>query len=218
MTYILHAGPNDAAHHLVLTHGAGAGIDSPFMTDMTGLLAASGIGLTLFEFAYMAQRRSGGTRRPPPKIEILAQEYARALETVSSRIRAGQALFIGGKSIGGRVASMIAEDAFKARRICGLVCLGYPFHPPGKPENLRTAHLATLRCPSLIVQGERDPFGKRAEVQALALAPAIQLQWLPDGDHDFGPRGASGFTRQDNLNSAADAIADFMQVLKPPSD
>ncbi len=218
MTFIHHTGPNDAAYHLVLAHGAGAGINSPFMTDTARLLAASGIRLTLIEFSYMVQRRAGGTRRPPPKIEILTQEYAHVLESVSAQRRAGQALFIGGKSLGGRVASMFADDAFKARTICGLICLGYPFHPPGKPENLRTAHLARLKCPSLIVQGERDPFGNRTEVQALALAPVIQLHWLPDGDHDFGPRGASGLTRKENIVAAASAVVAFMMRQGRASD
>ena len=117
----------------------------------------------------------------------------------------------------GRVASMIAEENYKAGNIAGLICLGYPFHPPGKPENLRTAHLANISCPCPILQGARDPFGTRAEVEAFDLAPAIQLHWLSDGDHDFGPRGASGFTRKENLTSAADAILAFLQRLKPPS-
>ena len=218
MTYILHAGPNDAAQRLILAHGAGAGINSPFMTDIASLLAARGIGLTLFEFAYMAQQRTGGPRRPPPKTDVLTEEYAGVIQSVSVTLHSGQTLAIGGKSLGGRVASMIAEAAYRDGKISGLVCLGYPFHPPGKPENLRTAHLASITCPSLILQGVRDPFGNSSEVEAFKLPPAIQFHWLNDGDHDFGPRGASGFTRKDNLNSAADAVASFMQVLKPPSD
>ncbi len=218
MTYTRYAGPKDAARHLILAHGAGAGINSPFMTDIAGLLAERGIGLTVFEFAYMAQRRSGGPRRPPPKTDLLKEEYVQLLNSVSSRHCPGQSLLIGGKSLGGRVASMIAEDAYRAGTISGLVCLGYPFHPPGKPETLRTAHLKDLTCPSLFVQGERDPFGNRAEVETYALAPAIQFHWLSDGDHDFGPRGASGFTRNGNLTAAADAILAFMIQLEAASD
>ena len=215
MTYIIHAGPNDAARHLILAHGAGAGIDSPFMTEIANLLAARGIGLTLFEFAYMAQRRTGGPRRPPPKTHVLAGEYAGVIKSLSAKRQPGQTLTIGGKSLGGRVASLIAEVAYKSGNVSGLICLGYPFHPPGKPEKLRTAHLADLTCPSLILQGERDPFGNRAEVEAFDLPAAIQFHWLSDGDHDFGPRGASGFTRKGNLITAADTVAEFMQHLKP---
>ena len=92
-------------------------------------------------------------------------------------------------------------------------CLGYPFHPPKKPEHLRTAHLVKLACPALIVQGERDPFGSRAEVESYKLAPSLQFSWAGDGDHDLGPRGGSGFTRSGNLAAAADAIAAFAQAL-----
>lgn len=83
--------------------------------------------------------------------------------------------------------------------IAGLVCLGYPFHAPATPEKLRIAHLETLTAPALIVQGTRDPFGTQSEVEALRLSPSIAFQWIGDGDHDFGPRGASGFTRSGNL-------------------
>ncbi len=111
--------------------------------------------------------------------------------------------------MGGRVASLVADELHAAGRIAGLVCLGYPFHPPNKPEQLRTAHLERLACPALIVQGERDPFGGRAEVEGYALSAAIRFHWASDGDHDLGPRGGSGFTRKGNLAAAADAIAAF---------
>jgi predicted alpha/beta-hydrolase family hydrolase len=124
-------------------------------------------------------------------------------------------LLIGGKSMGGRVASLIADELFAMRRIAGLVCLGYPFHPPKKPEQLRTAHLEHLASPALIVQGERDPFGGRGEVEAYRLSSAIRFHWVGDGDHDLGPRGASGFTRKGNLTAAADAIAAFAATGDP---
>src|SRR5262249_19606466 len=85
------------------------------------------------------------------------------------------------------------------------VCLGYPFHPPNQPGKLRTAHLEGLACPALIVQGERDPFGPRAEVEGFTLSPVIRFHWAGDGDHDLGPRGGSGFTRKGNLADAAGA-------------
>jgi uncharacterized protein len=162
-----------------------------------------------FEFDYMAARREGGSRKPPPRAERLVDEYRAAVASVSK----GAPLLIGGKSMGGRVASMVAGDLFTEGRIAGLVCLGYPFHPPNKPDQLRTVHLESLTCPSLIIQGERDPFGPRAEVEAMPLSPAIRFHWAADGDHDRGPRGGSGFTRKDNLAAAADAIADFARSL-----
>ena len=218
MIHTIESGPRDAKTRLLLAHGAGAPMTSPFLDNLAELLAERNIAVSRFEFAYMAGRRTNGKKRPATKAELLTGEYHSALAQVREQISDITRLYIGGKSLGGRVASMIAEDAHKAGTISGLVCLGYPFHPPGKPETLRTAHLADLMCPSLIVQGERDPFGNRAEVETYTLAPAIQLHWLPDGDHDFGPRGASGYTRKGNLTSAADAIVAFMMPLETASD
>jgi predicted alpha/beta-hydrolase family hydrolase len=133
--------------------------------------------------------------------------------TAVAAMPAGVPLIIGGKSMGGRVASLVADQLYGERRIAGLVCLGYPFHAPQKPEKPRTAHLLALLCPALFVQGERDPFGTRAEVEGYGLPPAIRLHWAGDGDHDLGPRGGSGFTRKANLAGAADAIAGFAQRL-----
>lgn len=209
MSTIRSEGPPAAKCHLLLAHGAGAPMTSPFLETMTRLLTERGLAVSRFEFAYMAARREDGKRRPPPKAERLVDEYVAAVATLRSRLPAGQALLIGGKSMGGRVASLAADKLFDDGAIAGLVCLGYPFHPPGKPDNLRTAHLQDLQCPALIVQGERDPFGNRAEVEGYKLAPAIRLHWAGDGDHDLGPRGGSGFTRAGNLAAAADAVCAF---------
>lgn len=183
---------------------------------MTELLAAHGIAVTSFEFAYMASRREAGSKRPPPKAEALVQEYRDVVRSLTERSKGNSKIVIGGKSLGGRVASLIADELYREDKISGLVCLGYPFHPPKTPEKLRTAHLETLKCPSLIVQGERDPFGNRDEVEALSLSKAIEIVWLGDGDHDFGPRGRSGFTRKGNLAAAADAVAAFVASLSEP--
>ena len=189
----------------VCAHGAGAGMESAFLNTMAGLLADRGVATYRFEFAYMAARRQGGPRKPPPRAERLVDEYRAAVASLP----AGAPLLIGGKSMGGRVASLIADALFVEKRIAGLVCLGYPFHPPNKPAQLRTAHLAELACPALIVQGERDPFGGRGEVAGYELSSAIRFHWVGDGDHDLGPRGGSGFTRKGNLAAAADAVAEF---------
>jgi len=180
------------------------------MEKMATLLSARGLQVSRFEFEYMAARRTGGKRRPPPRAEKLTGEYLAAINELRARFGRGQKLVIGGKSMGGRVASLIAGELFSAGSITGLVCLGYPFHPPGKPDNLRTAHLEALHCPALIVQGERDPFGSRAEVDAFSLSPQISLAWASDGDHDLGPRGGSGYTRAGNLALAADTIDGFV--------
>lgn len=214
MTEVLNSGPDDALFRLILAHGAGAPMTSPFLELVASLFAERGIAASRFEFAYMAARRTGATKRPAPKAETLIGEYQAVVEAVSKTLKPKQALFVGGKSLGGRVASMVAEKEFAAKRISGLVCLGYPFHPPGKPEQLRTAHLEALECPALIVQGTRDPFGARAEIEGYALSKSICFHWAEDGDHDLGPRGASGFTRKGNLAAAADAVLAFMQKLQ----
>ncbi len=219
MTTFLDSGPAEADYRMLLAHGAGAGMNSPFLVAITELLAERGVAVTRFEFAYMAARRDGGPKRPPPKAETLMAEYTQMIADVAARKPPGQALLIGGKSLGGRVASMIAgaglQQGLVPSPVSGLVCLGYPFHPPNQGEKLRTEHLAGLTCPALIVQGERDPFGNRSEIEALQLSPHIAFAYIGDGDHDFGPRGASGFTRKGNLATAADAVAAFVSGLKP---
>jgi uncharacterized protein len=181
---------------------------SPFMDAMAALLGKRDIRVTRFEFAYMAARREGA-RKPPPKAERLATEYRDVVEAVSQKLDAKQRLFIGGKSMGGRVASLVAADLYAESIISGCVCLGYPFHPPKKPDDLRTAHLKDLACPTLIVQGARDPFGPRSEVENYKLSRSIIYHWVTDGDHDLSPRKSSGATHDGNLEAAADAIADF---------
>jgi uncharacterized protein len=203
-------GPADAKNRLLLAHGAGAAMDSPFLNTFVALMTERDVATTRFEFDYMAARRLSPKRKPPPKAELLVQQYENAVETVRGRMTPSERLFIGGKSMGGRVASMIADQLHANGSINGLVCLGYPFHAPKTPDKLRTAHLVEMTTPALIVQGDRDPFGTRAEVEAMSLSTQIAFHWAPDGDHDLGPRGASGYTRRGNLEAAADAVAAFM--------
>ncbi|HLU39697.1 MAG TPA: alpha/beta family hydrolase [Planctomycetota bacterium] len=198
-------GAEDAPWTLVLAHGAGAGMDSPFLVDLSGRLARADVRVARFEFPYMAARRRG-ERRPPDRVPVLRATWMSVVAAVRQRMDGRGRLAIGGKSMGGRIASMVADEAATD----ALVCIGYPFHPPRQPARLRTAHLATLRTPTLIVQGERDAFGSRAEVGGYALAPAIEIVWAPDGDHSLAPRAASGRTLADNLAFAADAVVRFL--------
>lgn len=214
MTELLTVSPAVNRWHLLLAHGAGASMTSPFMETMTELVLARGIAVSRFEFSYMAARRGGGKRRPPPKAETLVPEYIDAVMTLSKTLEPACKLLIGGKSMGGRIASLVADGLHASELISGLVVLGYPFHPPGKPQSLRTTHLAELACPALFVQGERDPFGALTEVAGYGLSPAIQFSWAGDGDHDLGPRGGRGQTRSGNLAAAADAILAFASCLK----
>jgi len=199
-------GPDGAAATLLLAHGAGAPMDSAGMTAIAKALAGAGLRVARFEFSYMAARRSGA-RKPPPRAETLLPEYRAAIEALATP----GPLVIGGKSMGGRVASLLADEAFAEGRIAGLLCLGYPFHPPGQPDRLRTAHLEGLATPALICQGTRDPFGTREEVAGYALSPSIDILWLDDGDHDLKPRkSVSGFTAADHLRTMVDATAQWI--------
>jgi uncharacterized protein len=205
-TQFLFDGPEDARFTIVLAHGAGAPMDSASLNATTKALAAADIRVARFEFGYMAARRTG-TRRPPPKAESVMPEYVAAVDDLGPT---NGPLLIGGKSMGGRVASMVADALFDAGRIAGLVCLGYPFHPPEKPTQLRTAHLKGLKTPALIVQGTRDEFGVPDEVKTYELSPKIELLWLEDGDHDLKPRKAiSGFTTAQHLKTLADGVHAF---------
>jgi len=189
-------GPAKAKHSILLAHGAGAAMDSPAMNAIAKSLAEAGFRIARFEFGYMAGRRTSAGRKPPPRAETLRPEYVAAI----AALKASGPLIIGGKSMGGRVASMIADEQHAA----GLLCLGYPFHPVGKPAQLRTAHLTELKTPTLIVQGTRDPFGTREEAADYRLSKAIRILWLEDGDHDLRPRKAvSGFSMADHLRTMA---------------
>lgn len=206
----LFTGPDDAPVTLLLAHGSGAPMDSPAMNAAAEALAAQGLRVARFEFSYMAARRTDGGRRPPPKAETLNPEFRAAV----SALGATGPLVIGGKSMGGRVASMVADDLHAAGSVSGLLCLGYPFHPPEKPTQLRTAHLMSLQTPALICQGTRDPFGTKEEVAAYGLPERIRLLWLEDGDHDLKPRKSiSGFSAADHLATMASTVKAWTATL-----
>ena len=200
---LLRNGPRDAAHTLVLAHGAGAPMDSTFMNLIAEGVAAYGIQAVRFEFPYMRRRRTEGKRGGPDRQPVLLETWREVISALGSR----ESLYIGGKSMGGRMASMIADEM----GVAGLVCLGYPFHPPGRPEKLRTAHLESLQTRTLILQGTRDPFGTREEVPGYPLSDAIGIYWLGDGDHSFKPRVKSGRTLEQNLAEAIAVMAGFIK-------
>ena len=205
MTDFLFDGPAKAGVTVLLAHGAGAPMDSAALSAAAKALAAEGLRVARFEFGYMAARRTG-ERRPPPKAESVMPEYIAAIDALKAKGK----LIIGGKSMGGRVASMIADEMHAAKRIAGLVCLGYPFHPMGKPTQLRTKHLETMKCPALIVQGTRDIMGTRDEVTGYKLSKSIEILWLEDGDHDLKPRKAvSGFTAAGHMKTMAARVAEW---------
>jgi uncharacterized protein len=189
---------------LILAHGAGAPMDSTFMNDVAAAVAARGTRVVRFEFPYMAGRREG-VRRGPDRPPVLLECWRRVVSDHGDPKR----LVIGGKSMGGRIASMVADEL----GVAGLVALGYPFHPPGKPLATRTAHLAELRTPALIVQGERDEFGNRDDVQGYELSPVIELAWMRDGDHSFKARKKLGASTAENFEECVTRVDAFLRTI-----
>lgn len=179
-------GPDDARANFLFAHGAGAPMTHPFMTAVAKGMGERGIRVVRFNFPYMAAAKKVPDRQP-----VLLDAWRRAIEEHGG----GAEVLIGGKSMGGRMASMVADEM----GVRGLICFGYPFHPPAKPQQLRIAHLEQLRTPSLIVQGTRDPFGTPAEVAEYPLSPAIQMVWIEGGDHSL----------KGGLDRAVDAAAAF---------
>jgi predicted alpha/beta-hydrolase family hydrolase len=192
----------EGAPTVVLAHGAGGPMDSPFLQDAAAGLARQGLRVARFEFPYMRARREGGARKAPDREPVLRAAW----QEVVDQLGGGAKVVIGGKSMGGRIATMVADEL----GVQGLVCFGYPFHPPGAPDRLRTAHLETLRTPALIVQGTRDPFGTKEDVAGYRLSSAIRILWLEDGDHSFKPRKGSGVTAAQHLATAIAAAAEFV--------
>lgn len=175
--HYLYDGPEDAQHVFLFAHGAGGPMDHRNMTAIARGLAERGIRVVRFEFPYMARRRESGKRGGPDRQPVLLDTWRQAIADHGG----GAKVAVGGMSMGGRMASMVADEA----GVRALTCFGYPFHPPGQPEKLRTAHLADLRTPTLIVQGTRDPFGTPKDVAGYQLSQYIRIEWIEGGDHSL---------------------------------
>jgi predicted alpha/beta-hydrolase family hydrolase len=203
--------PDRARATVALAHGAGAPMDSGFMNEVAAGLAEAGLAVARFEFPYMRERRNGGRGGAPDAAPVLLETWARVIAAIDARGISRRALVIGGKSLGGRMASMVADQ----EGVLGLVCLGYPFHPPGRPTTAtRLAHMATLTTPTLVIQGTRDQFGSVEELPDYRLSPAIRVHWLADGNHSFKPRKkVSGRTERQNVAEAITTVAAFVADL-----
>ncbi|MEO8538278.1 MAG: alpha/beta family hydrolase [bacterium] len=197
-------GPDAGPHTLILAHGAGAPMDNPFMEFMATTLGEAGIRVLRFEFPYMAARRTDGKRRAPDREALLLATWRTAVGECGAL-----APFIGGKSMGGRMASMVADEL----GVAGLVCLGYPFHPPGNPTKTRTAHLEHLRTQTLIVQGSNDTFGTRADIAEYRLSSSIDIQWVEGGNHDLVAKGTGKLS---GWKTVADSVATFISERATP--
>ena len=197
-------GPGDARHTLILAHGASQPMDHEAMNALADGLNAAGLRVARFEFPYMYRRRVNGRGGAPDRQPVLEQTWREVIAAV--RAQCGDDVAIGGRSLGGRIASLVADEC----AVQALICYAYPFHPPGRPDKLRTAHLVTLRTPTLILQGERDPFGNRDEVAGYDLSPAVTGHWIGDGDHGFKPRKRSGRTLDENNAEAVRQTVAFL--------
>jgi len=203
-------GPDKAPNTYVFAHGAGGAMDTPFMNTVAREIGERGIRVVRFEFPYMAARRTGGKRGAPDREPVLLNTW----REVVAKLGGGENVFIGGKSMGGRMATLVADEL----RVRGAICFGYPFHPPGQPAKVRTAHLESMTRPMLVLQGERDPFGTREDVAGYRLSKQIRIEWMRDGDHSLKPRAKSAVTERDNLTKAVDVAAAFMAAILLDND
>lgn len=218
---------------LVIAHGAGAGLKHEFMDSYCQLMAQHNIAVWSFNFPYMQLMYETEKRRPPNKVEMLVKHYIGEIVEATTQLGTELPLFIAGKSMGGRVSSLVSsmtldhlEDNYIETsnlpdakltniKIAGNIVLGYPFIPPGKPDKFepRTVHFKDLACSSLILQGERDTFGNTTLLNSKSFPEQINIRWIPSGDHSFKPLKSSGKTYEENLALAAKWSSEFIHSL-----
>jgi len=199
-------GPKSSKKVFIFAHGAGAPMDSDWMNDISEMLKEHGIKTVRFEFPYMAERRETGKKRPPNPQKLLLETWREVIALYKDHD-----IYIGGKSMGGRMASLVADE----EKVKGLICLGFPFHAPGKfdptdPKG-RVEHLKSIKTKTIILQGERDSMGNSEGVSQYTLSKKIKIHWLEDGDHSLKPRKRSGFTLEAHIEKACEIIAKFMK-------
>lgn len=209
MTFIID-GPEDGPLFL-FTHGAGAPADSAFMQQVALGLASQGICVVRFNFDYMQIRIATGSRRPPERAPKLIKQFEDKISLLSNQ--KNRPMVIGGKSMGGRMASLVASmfDENQLTEVKGVACLGFPFHPSGKLDKLRIDHFPLVTQKQLIIQGTRDKLGSFEEVESYNLPDAIQWLWLEDGDHDLKPRVKSGLTHHGHIQKSIEYLATFIK-------
>ena len=188
----------------IFAHGAGAPLSSDFMQQVSEGLAKQGIRVARFNFNYMQQRVETGSRRPPERASKLIEQFVQLINGFE------QPMVIGGKSMGGRMASLVMAEHLLPQ-VKGVACLGYPFHPQGKPDKLRIEHLERVNVPLAIIQGTRDKLGSQEEVATYDLPNALKWHWLEDGDHDLKPRVKSGLTHFEHIQSTIDYLVNYIK-------
>jgi uncharacterized protein len=209
VTALVYRAAEPAGITLILGHGAGAGQNSGFMVMFATEIAQRGIDAITFNFLYTEHRR-----RVPDRNDRLEACYRAVIEAFAGRVIHRQlganALAIGGKSMGGRIASQVAAKA--ALDLAGLVYLGYPLHPPGKPDQLRAQHLPAIRAPMLFVQGSHDAFGTPDELRPILakLGPSAELFVIEGGDHSFKVPKKAGIPQQDVYKAILDRVTAWL--------
>ncbi|MGB0894752.1 MAG: alpha/beta family hydrolase [Parashewanella sp.] len=192
---------------VIFAHGAGAGMDSGFMVQFANELATKNVGVVRFNFGYMQANAEDGKRRPPERMPKLLAHFESVIKKVISEYQPSR-LFLMGKSMGGRVAAILAENTrFKLN---GIICLGYPFVPI-KGGNPRLEPLQKCHVPTCIIQGERDRFGNTEQVPLWSIPDRVQIKWINDGDHSLQPRKTSGFTWEQNFELSITEIINFIE-------
>jgi uncharacterized protein len=191
---------------VVLAHGAGAGLDSDFMAFMADALVDRGLQVARFNFVYIERGR-----KSPDKNDVLEDTFRSVIDALAEE-RAGKKLVLGGKSMGGRIASQVVASGPEAD---GLVLHGYPLHPPGKPERMRDAHLHSIKVPMLFIEGTRDPFCPLDTLEKVlaGLDAPTELAVIEGGDHSFKVRKSSGRSTKEAWAEAADITAAFVSGL-----
>lgn len=208
MHEVIREGAVDAPVRILLAHGAGAGMEHAFLAELSRLLAGPDIEVVRFNFPYMSKRALDGKRRPPDRQPVLLDHWYQMIKAF-----AHPRLFLAGKSMGGRMAAELYQESEDEMNAAGLLILGYPFHPPANPDRWRGEVLKQIKTPTLLLQGERDTFGTRAELTDFPFSSAVSVHWLTDGDHGFKPRKSSGASEQGNLCQAAERIKDFIATI-----
>lgn len=208
MHEVIREGAVDAPVRILLAHGAGAGMEHAFLAELSRLLAGPEIEVVRFNFPYMSKRALDGKRRPPDRQPVLLDHWRQMIKAF-----AHPRLFLAGKSMGGRMAAELYQESEDEMNAAGLLILGYPFHPPANPDRWRGEVLKQIKTPTLLLQGERDTFGTRAELADFPFSSAVSVHWLTDGDHGFKPRKSSGANEQGNLHQAAERIKDFIATI-----
>lgn len=197
--------------HLLLAHGAGAGNRHEFMESLAREIAGNGIQVTSFNFPYMQLVYEQNKKRPPNKLALLQEHFSTELNLLKESDEE-LPIFVAGKSMGGRIATLISTHPEVVQSLSGVIVFGYPFIPPGKPEKLeeRVKHFDEIKVRSLILQGERDTFGSLSTLDSLKTYKNIKIDWIKSGDHSFKPLKSTGLTQEENIETAAARTVNFI--------